>query len=242
MAAWRSKAAQPAPARHRHQHQPAPAPPGPRPTGEGRRLHGGLGRPRLERVQRGQAVLDRLPGDGAGGDRGAPARVRGRRRVRGRPVAVLVPAARQGAAVAGRRGVGAPARALARPATSCSWRWRATSSSPSSSGARLYYHLRTGAPWTNFARFWRLVVTNSDPTSGNALEQVPKWVMALSAGMLLAEEPTAGSVAQDRRRGPARRRPSERWPGAGSSASACPPIRRAATRGPRASRSPAACT
>ena len=93
---------------------PAPAPPGPRPTGEGGRLHRGLGRPRLERVQRGQAVLDRLPGDGAGGDRGAPARVRGRRRVRGRPLAVLVPAARQGAAVAGRRGVGAPARALAR--------------------------------------------------------------------------------------------------------------------------------
>src|SRR3954468_7471817 len=26
----------------------------------------------------------------------------------------------------------------------------------------LYYHLRTGAPWTNFTRFWRLVATNSD--------------------------------------------------------------------------------
>ena len=46
----------------------------------------------------------------------------------------------------------------------------------------LYYHLRTGAPWTNFLRFWRLVLTNSDPTSGNALEQVPKIVMTLSAG------------------------------------------------------------
>ncbi len=46
----------------------------------------------------------------------------------------------------------------------------------------LYYHLRTGAPWTNFTRFWRLVATNSDPTSGNMLEQVPKMVMALSAG------------------------------------------------------------
>ncbi|HYI38418.1 MAG TPA: hypothetical protein VEX39_17565, partial [Thermoleophilaceae bacterium] len=42
----------------------------------------------------------------------------------------------------------------------------------------LYYHLRTGAPWTNFTRFWRLVATNSDPTSGNMLEQVPKMVMA----------------------------------------------------------------
>ena len=54
----------------------------------------------------------------------------------------------------------------------------------------LYYHLRTGAPWTNFTRFWRLVATNSDPTSGNMLEQVPKMVMALSAATLLAEEPT----------------------------------------------------
>ena len=60
----------------------------------------------------------------------------------------------------------------------------------------LYYHLRTGAPWTNFTRFWRLVLTNSDPTSGNALEQVPKFLMALSAGTLLAEEPGAGSLAR----------------------------------------------
>ncbi len=57
----------------------------------------------------------------------------------------------------------------------------------------LYYRLRTGAPWTNFLRFWRLVLTNSDPTSGNALEQVPKIVMTISAGALLAEEPGAGS-------------------------------------------------
>jgi hypothetical protein len=53
----------------------------------------------------------------------------------------------------------------------------------------LYYHLRTGAPWTNFRRFWRLVATNSDPTSGNALEQVPKLVMTLSAVGLVAGEP-----------------------------------------------------
>jgi Glycosyl transferase family 2/Sulfatase/Type I phosphodiesterase / nucleotide pyrophosphatase len=58
----------------------------------------------------------------------------------------------------------------------------------------LYYRLRTGAPWANFTRFWRLVLTNSDPTSGNALEQVPKLVLALSAGTLLAEEPGAGSA------------------------------------------------
>jgi hypothetical protein len=60
----------------------------------------------------------------------------------------------------------------------------------------VYYHLRTGAPWLNGLRFWRLVLTNSDPTSGNALEQVPKLVMTLSAGALLAEEPGAGSLAR----------------------------------------------
>src|SRR5918996_3655581 len=60
----------------------------------------------------------------------------------------------------------------------------------------VYYHLRTGAPWTNGLRFWRLVLTNSDPTSGNALEQVPKLLIALSAATLLAEEPTGGSIAR----------------------------------------------
>jgi len=60
----------------------------------------------------------------------------------------------------------------------------------------LYYRLRTRAPWTNFLRFWRLVLTNSDPTSGNALEQVPKIVMTISAGALLAEEPGAGSAVR----------------------------------------------
>jgi hypothetical protein len=60
----------------------------------------------------------------------------------------------------------------------------------------IYYHLRTGAPWTNGLRFWRLVLTNSDPTSGNALEQVPKLLVALSAATLVAEEPGAGSIAR----------------------------------------------
>src|SRR5918992_242972 len=59
----------------------------------------------------------------------------------------------------------------------------------------VYYHLRTGAPWLNGLRFWRLVLTNSDPTSGNALEQVPTMLMALSAAALIAEEPGASSVA-----------------------------------------------
>jgi hypothetical protein len=44
----------------------------------------------------------------------------------------------------------------------------------------VYYHLRLGAPLTNFWRFWRLVIENPDPTSGNFLEQVPK-VAALLA-------------------------------------------------------------
>jgi len=60
----------------------------------------------------------------------------------------------------------------------------------------IYYHLRTGAAWTNGLRFWRLVLTNSDPTSGNALEQVPKLLMALSAATLLAEDPSPGSVGR----------------------------------------------
>jgi hypothetical protein len=60
----------------------------------------------------------------------------------------------------------------------------------------LYYRLRTGAPWTNFTRFWRLVATNSDPTSGNALEQIPKMVMTLSAGVLLADQPGAASAGR----------------------------------------------
>jgi glycosyl transferase family 2/sulfatase-like protein/type I phosphodiesterase/nucleotide pyrophosphatase len=59
----------------------------------------------------------------------------------------------------------------------------------------VYYHLRTGAPWLNGLRFWRLVLTNSDPTSGNALEQVPKMLMSLTAATLLAEEPSAGAAA-----------------------------------------------
>src|SRR5215211_7335778 len=60
----------------------------------------------------------------------------------------------------------------------------------------LYYHLRTGAPWTNGLRFWRLVLTNSDPTSGNALEQLPKLLIAVSAATLLAEEPTGATIAR----------------------------------------------
>jgi hypothetical protein len=53
----------------------------------------------------------------------------------------------------------------------------------------LYYHLRTGAPWTNFVRFWRLVLENPDSTSGNFLEQMPKALLALLMLEFLVAEP-----------------------------------------------------
>jgi hypothetical protein len=46
----------------------------------------------------------------------------------------------------------------------------------------VYYHLRLGARWSNFWRFWRLVLENPDPTSGNFLEQVPKVAALLAVG------------------------------------------------------------
>lgn len=44
----------------------------------------------------------------------------------------------------------------------------------------LYYHLRIGTTWLNFTRFWKLVLKNSDSTSGNAQEQLPKFLLLLS--------------------------------------------------------------
>jgi hypothetical protein len=44
----------------------------------------------------------------------------------------------------------------------------------------LYYHLRIGTSWLNFTRFWKLVLKNSDSTSGNAQEQLPKVLLLLS--------------------------------------------------------------
>jgi hypothetical protein len=45
----------------------------------------------------------------------------------------------------------------------------------------IYYHLRIGTKWTNFLRFWRLVLENPDPTSGNFLEQIPKVLLLVLA-------------------------------------------------------------
>jgi hypothetical protein len=42
-----------------------------------------------------------------------------------------------------------------------------------------YYHLRIGTSWWNFRRFWKLVLKNSDSTSGNAQEQMPKFILLL---------------------------------------------------------------
>ena len=54
-----------------------------------------------------------------------------------------------------------------------------------------YYHLRTGAPKTNFLRFWRLVLENPDSTSGNFLEQAPKALIVLFALEYLVSEPVS---------------------------------------------------
>lgn len=51
----------------------------------------------------------------------------------------------------------------------------------------VYYHLRIGTPWTNFLRFWRLVLENPDPTSGNLLEQVPKILLLVFAFQYLVD-------------------------------------------------------
>jgi hypothetical protein len=59
-----------------------------------------------------------------------------------------------------------------------------------------YYHLRTGAPKTNFVRFWRLVLENPDSTSGNLLEQMPKALISLLTLQYLVSEPlSAGRAA-----------------------------------------------
>ncbi|PLR90091.1 sulfatase [Bacillus canaveralius] len=63
----------------------------------------------------------------------------------------------------------------------------------------LYYHLRIGTSWLNFTRFWKLVLKNSDSTSGNAQEQLPKlflilsvWEMAYQNGVALSADGLIG--------------------------------------------------
>ena len=56
----------------------------------------------------------------------------------------------------------------------------------------LYYHLRIGTSWLNFTRFWKLVLKNSDSTSGNAQEQLPKFLLILSIWEMVFETNRAG--------------------------------------------------
>ena len=44
-----------------------------------------------------------------------------------------------------------------------------------------YYHLRIGTDWLNFTRFWKLVLKNSDSTSGNAQEQLAEVPIVISS-------------------------------------------------------------
>ena len=59
----------------------------------------------------------------------------------------------------------------------------------------IYYHLRIGTPWTNGLRFWRLVIENPDPTSGNFLEQMPKLLILVLLSGFLVDHPGALSIA-----------------------------------------------
>ena len=58
----------------------------------------------------------------------------------------------------------------------------------------IYYHLRIGTPYTNFLRFWKLVLENPDPTSGNLQEQLPKLLMLTLAFQYLAQGGSTSEV------------------------------------------------
>jgi len=53
----------------------------------------------------------------------------------------------------------------------------------------IYYYFRVGAPLTNFKKFWKLVLTNPDSTSGNALEQLPKLIISVFMLTLFLQNP-----------------------------------------------------
>ena len=57
----------------------------------------------------------------------------------------------------------------------------------------IYYHLRIGTSLLNFTRFWRLVLENPDPTSGNFLEQIPKLTLLVMVFQMLVARPTLGT-------------------------------------------------
>ena len=57
----------------------------------------------------------------------------------------------------------------------------------------VYYHLRIGTSWLNFTRFWRLVLENPDPTSGNFLEQIAKVTLLVLNFQMLVDRPSWGT-------------------------------------------------
>ncbi len=59
----------------------------------------------------------------------------------------------------------------------------------------IYYHLRIGTSWFNFTRFWRLVLENPDPTSGNFLEQIPKLTILALTFQTLVSSPSVWTFA-----------------------------------------------
>lgn len=52
----------------------------------------------------------------------------------------------------------------------------------------IYYHLRIGTSWFNFTRFWKLVLENSDSTSGNFLEQMPKSLIIVTTNLVILQQ------------------------------------------------------
>lgn len=57
----------------------------------------------------------------------------------------------------------------------------------------IYYHLRIGTSRFNFTRFWRLVLENPDPTTGNFLEQIPKLTILVLTFQMLVASPSVWS-------------------------------------------------
>lgn len=60
-----------------------------------------------------------------------------------------------------------------------------------------YYHLRIGTSWWNFTRFWKLVMKNSDSTSGNAQEQLPKFLLVLSIWQMVFHANQTGEAVDN---------------------------------------------
>ncbi|WP_377888246.1 alkaline phosphatase family protein [Alkalihalobacillus sp. R86527] len=60
-----------------------------------------------------------------------------------------------------------------------------------------YYHLRIGTSWLNFTRFWKLVLKNSDSTSGNAQEQLPKFLLIIPIWVMVVDSASSSAISID---------------------------------------------